>query len=289
METKDLLKKVRVLEIKTRRLSDHLFSGEYHSSFKGRGMSFAEVRQYQVGDDIRNIEWNVTARKHEPYIKVFEEERELTMMLLIDISESENFGSTLQTKSEIITEMAATLAFSAMQNNDKIGVIFFSDQIEKYIPPGKGKSHVLQIIREMIEIKPKSKGTNISGALEYLSSLVRKKAIVFLLSDFKDDGYEKPLKIAAKRHDLTGVRIWDPIDKDFPNMGLVPVLDPETQEKNWIWSSSKKWLRSHKEIFLKQEARFNQLFTKAGAGRISISTKESYVSKLYQFFKGRAR
>lgn len=289
METTDLLKKVRKLEIKTRRLSDHLFSGEYHSSFKGKGMTFSEVRQYQVGDDIRNIEWNVTARKNEPYIKVFEEERELTMMLLIDVSASGIFGSQSQRKSDIITEMSATLAFSAKQNNDKIGVIFFSDKIEKFIPPSKGKTHVLRIIRELIEFTPESKGTNISMALEYLSSVVRKKSIVFLLSDFRDENYDKALKIASKRHDLTGVRLWDPVEKEFPKLGLIPLLDPETNSEKWVWTSSKSWRKKHKEKFLREEAKFVQLFTKAGAGRVSISTKESYVSALYKYFKQKGR
>ena len=209
MDTKELLKKVRKIEIKTRKLSDNIFGGEYHSTFKGRGMTFSEVRPYQFGDDIRNIDWNVTARYNEPFVKVFEEERELTLMLMIDVSGSELFGTEQQFKSELITEIAATLAFSALQNNDKTGLILFSDQVELYIPPKKGKSHVLRIIRELIEFQPKSLKTNISEALQFLSRVSKKKAIVFMLSDFMDTGYEKPIQIAAKKHDITGIRIYD--------------------------------------------------------------------------------
>ncbi|MBA3985325.1 MAG: DUF58 domain-containing protein, partial [Flavobacteriales bacterium] len=220
MDTKELLKKVRKIEIKTRRLSDNLFGGEYHTTFKGRGMTFSEVRQYQFGDDVRNIDWNVTARYNEPFIKVFEEERELTMMLLIDISGSEYFGSTPQFKNEIVTEIAATLAFSALQNNDKIGLILFTDVIELYIPPKKGKSHVLRIIRDLIEFKPKSKKTNIQQALQFLSNVMKKKAIVFVISDFiTDEDYKNALKIASKRHDLTGIRIFDALEETIPNLG----------------------------------------------------------------------
>ena len=209
MDTKELLKKVRKIEIKTRKLSDHIFGGEYHSTFKGRGMTFSEVRPYQFGDDIRNIDWNVTARYNEPFVKVFEEERELTLMLMVDVSGSELFGTKEEFKSEIITEIAATLAFSALQNNDKTGLILFSDQIELYIPPKKGKSHVLRIIRELLEFQPKSFKTNIGEALQFLSRVMKKRAIVFMLSDFMDTGYEKPIQIAAKKHDITGVRVYD--------------------------------------------------------------------------------
>ncbi len=230
MDTKELLKKVRKIEIKTRRLSDNVFGGEYHSTFKGRGMTFSEVRQYQYGDDVRNIDWNVTARYSEPYIKVFEEERELTLMLMADISGSEFFGTDAQFKNEIIIEIAATLAFSALQNNDKVGIILFTDQIEMFIPPKKGKSHVLRIIRELIEFKPKSKKTNIAAALKFLSSVIKKSAIVFILSDFMDDDYEKTVKIAAKKHDLTGIRVYDKRDEELPNLGMVQMRDAETGE-----------------------------------------------------------
>ena len=209
METKEILKKVRKIEIKTRRLSDHIFSGEYHSSFKGRGMTFSEVREYQFGDDVRNIDWNVTARYNQPYIKVFEEERELTMMLVVDISGSQLFGTTSQFKKDTITEIAATLAFSAIQNNDKVGLILFSDSVELFIPPKKGKSHVLRIIRELIEFQPQSKKTNINEALKYLSNVMTKKAIVFVLSDFRDLSYEQTLKSVGKKHDVTGIRVYD--------------------------------------------------------------------------------
>ena len=209
MDTKELLKKVRKIEIKTRRLSDNVFGGEYHSAFKGRGMMFSEVRQYQFGDDVRNIDWNVTARYNEPYVKVFEEERELTLMLMVDISGSEFFGTKHRFKNEIVTEIAATLAFSAMKNNDKTGIILFSDQIELFIPPKKGKSHVLRIIRELLEFKPESNKTDLTQALKFLSNVMKKKAIVFVLSDFLDDNYRDTLKIAAKKHDITGIRVYD--------------------------------------------------------------------------------
>jgi uncharacterized protein (DUF58 family) len=240
MDTKELLKKVRKIEIKTRRLSDHIFGGEYHSTFKGRGMTFSEVRQYQFGDDVRNIDWNVTARYNEPYIKVFEEERELTMMLMVDISGSELFGTDQQFKNEIVTEIAATLAFSATQNNDKIGLILFSDAIELYIPPKKGRSHVLRIIRELIEFKPKSKLTDISVALKFLSNVMKKKTIVFVLSDFiTDDDYKQNLKISAGRHDITGIRVYDKREEEIPNLGMVQMQDEESGELVLVNTASK--------------------------------------------------
>ena len=220
MDTKELLKKVRKIEIKTKRLSNHIFSGEYHSSFKGRGMTFSEVRQYQYGDDIRAIDWNVTARYNDTHIKVFEEERELTMVLMVDISGSEFFGTTEQFKRDTITEIAATLAFSATQNNDKVGLVLFSDDIELFIPPKKGKSHVLRIIRELIEFKPKSNKTNIGEALKYLSNVMKKKAIVFVLSDFMDTDYDHSLKILGNKHDVTGIRVYDKHDEEIPRFGI---------------------------------------------------------------------
>ena len=288
METKDLLKKVRKIEIKTRRLSDHIFSGEYHTSFKGRGMTFSEVRQYQYGDDVRAIDWNVTARYNEPYVKVFEEERELTMMLMVDISGSESFGTKNQLKSEIVTEIAATLAFSATQNNDKIGLILFSDQIELYIPPKKGKSHVLRIIRELIEFEPKSKQTNISQALQFLSGTQKKKAIVFMISDFiTDDDYEKTLKIASKKHDITGVRVFDIREEKMPNIGLVAMQDAETGETQWVNTGSKN-VRLHYEKYYNDKVHyFKDIFSKCGAGTVSSRVDESYVTKLLGYFKSR--
>jgi uncharacterized protein (DUF58 family) len=234
MDTKALLKKVRKIEIKTRRLSDHVFGGEYHSTFKGRGMTFSEVRQYQFGDDVRSIDWNVTARYNEPFVKVFEEERELTLMLVVDVSGSEAFGTQIQFKRDLITEIAATLAFSALQNNDKVGLILFSDQVELFIPPKKGRSHILRIIRELLEFEPESKKTSISTALEFLSGVLKKKAIVFVLSDFMDKNYEKTLRISAKKHDLTGIRVFDPVETKLPNLGIVPLRDAETGMVRWI-------------------------------------------------------
>lgn len=288
METKDLLKKVRKIEIKTRRLSDHIFSGEYHTFFKGRGMTFSEVRQYQYGDDVRAIDWNVTARYNEPYVKVFEEERELTMMLMVDISGSESFGTKNQLKSEIVTEIAATLSFSATQNNDKIGLILFSDQIELYIPPKKGKSHVLRIIRELIEFEPKSKQTNISQALQFLSATQKKKAIVFMISDFiTDDDYEKTLKIASKRHDITGVRVFDIREEKMPNIGLVAMQDAETGQVQWVNTSSKNVRLQYEKYYNDKIHYFKDVFSKCGAGTVNTRVDESYVTKLLGYFKSR--
>jgi uncharacterized protein (DUF58 family) len=288
METKDLLKKVRKIEIKTRRLSDHIFSGEYHTSFKGRGMTFSEVRQYQYGDDVRAIDWNVTARYNEPYVKVFEEERELTMMLMVDISGSENFGSKNQLKSEIVTEIAATLAFSATQNNDKIGLILFSDQIELYIPPKKGKSHVLRIIRELIEFEPKSKQTNIGQALQFLSATQKKKAIVFMISDFiTDDEYEKTLKIASKKHDITGIRVFDLREEQMPNIGLVAMQDVETGNTQWVNTASKNVRLQYEKYYQDKVNYFKDVFSKCGAGSVNTRVDESYVTKLLGYFKSR--
>lgn len=287
METKDLLKKVRKIEIKTRRLSDHIFSGEYHTSFKGRGMTFSEVRQYQFGDDVRAIDWNVTARYNEPYIKVFEEERELTMMLMVDVSGSESFGSKNQFKEEVVTEIAATMAFSATQNNDKIGLILFSDQVELYIPPKKGKSHVLRIIREILEFKPKSRKTDIAQALKFLSGTQKKKAIVFLISDFISDNYEHTLKIASKKHDITGIRVYDVRDERIPNLGLVPMVDAETGEHQLVNTSSKSVRFAYEQYYQDKLKYFKETFSKCGAGSVSTRVDESYVTKLLGYFKSR--
>lgn len=287
MDTKDILKKVRKIEIKTRRLSDHIFSGEYHTSFKGRGMTFSEVRQYQFGDDVRAIDWNVTARYNEPYIKVFEEERELTMMLMADVSGSESFGTKSQFKRDIVTEIAATMAFSATQNNDKIGLILFSDQIELFIPPKKGKSHVLRIIRELIEFEAKSKKTDVGQALKFLSGVLKKKAIVFLISDFMAADYEHTLKIAAKRHDITGVRVYDPREEQMPNLGLVNMTDAETGETLLVNTSSKQVRLEYEKYYQDKVKYFKETFSRCGAGALSTRVDESYVTKLLGYFKSR--
>ena len=287
MDTKELLKKVRKIEIKTRRLSDHVFGGEYHSTFKGRGMTFSEVRQYQFGDDVRSIDWNVTARYQEPYIKVFEEERELTMMLMVDISGSELFGTDQQIKKDIITEIGATLAFSATQNNDKIGLILFTDEIELFIPPKKGRSHVLRIIRELIEFKPKSKATNISQALKFLSNVMKKKAIVFVLSDFIGDDYKQTLKIAAGKHDITGIRVYDKNEETIPNIGMVQMQDQESGELMLVNTNSKKVRAAYGSYYQDKVSFYKDAFAKSGSGAINCRTDESYVKKLLGYFKRR--
>ncbi|MBU7569729.1 MAG: DUF58 domain-containing protein [Flavobacterium sp.] len=288
MDTKELLKKVRKIEIKTRRLSDHIFSGEYHTSFKGRGMTFSEVRQYQFGDDVRAIDWNVTARYNEPYIKVFEEERELTMMLMVDVSGSESFGTQNGFKKDIVTEIAATMAFSATQNNDKIGLILFSDEIELYIPPKKGRSHVLRIIRELIEFKPKSHKTNLSQALRFLSGVMKKKAIVFVISDFMtDDNYEHTLKIAGKKHDLTGIRVYDVREEKMPNIGMVNMLDAETGETMLVNTGSKAVRLEYEKYYQEKMKFFKETFSRCGSGTVNTRVDESYVTKLLGYFKSR--
>ena len=289
METKEILKKVRKIEIKTKRLSNDIFGGEYHSSFKGRGMTFSEVRQYQFGDDVRAIDWNVTARYNEPYIKVFEEERELTMILMADVSGSELFGTSTQFKKETVTEIAATLAFSATQNNDKVGLILFSDEIELFIPPKKGKSHVLRIIRELIEFKPKSKKTNIGTALKFLSSVIKKRAIVFMLSDFMDDDYEKTLKITGKKHDLTGIRVYDKYDEEIPNLGMVPMLDAETSHVQLVNTAAKSVRMRYKANATQIREYYINMFKKSGAGTINVRVDESYVKKLLGYFKHKGK
>lgn len=287
METKDLLKKVRKIEIKTRRLSDHIFSGEYHTSFKGRGMTFSEVRPYQYGDDIRAIDWNVTARYNEAHVKVFEEERELTMMLMVDISGSESFGTKNQFKKDIIIEIAATMAFSATQNNDKIGLILFSDQIELYIPPKKGRSHVLRIIRELIEFQPQSHKTDISQALKFLSGTQKKKAIVFIISDFMSDEYEHTLKIASKKHDITGIRVYDIREEKMPNLGMVAMLDAETGGTQLINTSFKSVRLNYEKYYHDNVQYFKETFSKSGSGVVNTRVDESYVTKLLGYFKSR--
>lgn len=287
MDTKELLKKVRKIEIKTRRLSNHIFSGEYHSHFKGRGMTFSEVRKYQFGDDIRDIDWNVTAKLNEPHIKVFEEERELTMILLVDVSKSESFGTKVQQKRDLITELCAVLAFSAIQNNDKVGVIFFSDQIELFIPPKKGKSHILRIIRELIEFKPVNIGTNLSEAFKFLSSVISKRSIVFTLSDFMDEDYEKNLKIAANKHDLTAIKIFDQVEKELPNIGLVQLKDPETNDLKWVDTSSKEVRKQYAIENRKLDSYFKTSCQKSAADFIELDVSKPYTKQLLEFFKKR--
>ena len=287
MDTKELLKKVRKIEIKTRRLSDHIFGGEYHSTFKGRGMTFSEVRQYQFGDDVRTIDWNVTARYNEPYVKVFEEERELTMMLMADVSGSELFGTSNNFKKEIITEISATLAFSALQNNDKVGLILFSDEVELYIPPKKGKSHILRIIRELLEFTPESQRTDIGEALKFLSNVIKKRAIVFVLSDFISTDYEKTLKITGNKHDLTGIRIYDQREEEIPNLGMVQMQDAETGRHVLVNTQSKKVRQDYNNYYRERVDYFKDIFTKSGCGILDCRVDESYVKKLLAYFKRR--
>ncbi len=287
METSELLKKVRKIEIKTKGLSKHLFSGEYHSTFKGRGMSFSEVRNYHYGDDVRNIDWNVTARTGTPYVKVFEEERELTVMLLIDLSQSEFFGSVDQFKNEVLTEICALLAFSAINNNDKVGVIFFTSEIEKFIPPKKGRKHILRIIRELIDFQPKHKGTNLGIALEYFNNVVKKRSICFILSDFLTASYESPLRIAARRHDIVGVHLYDIKEFELPNVGLVRAVDPETGQVAWLDTAAQTVRDNYKARFEKNREYFHSIFKKSGADTVSIRTDESYVNAFLKFFQRR--
>lgn len=287
METKELLKKVRKVEIKTKRLSNNIFGGEYHSTFKGRGMTFSEVRGYEFGDDVRSIDWNVTARYNAPFVKVFEEERELTLMLMVDISGSKFFGTDNDLKKNIATEISATLAFSAIQNNDKVGLILFTDNVELYIPPAKGRTHILRIIRELIEFKPKSKRTDISKALEFFSNVTSKKSIAFLLSDFISKDYQKALSIASKKHDLTGIRIYDKFEEEMPNLGLIPMIDQETDKVEFIDTGSKDVRKNFKINSLKMRDEFETTFKRNGSGTINCRTDQSYVKLLLGYFKNR--
>ena len=288
MDTKELLKKVRKIEIKSRRLSDNLFGGEYLSTFKGRGMTFSEVRKYEFGDDIRSIDWNVTARYNSPFIKIFEEERELTVMLLVDVSGSELFATKNKLKKEIITEIAATLAFSALKNNDKVGAILFSDKVELFVPPNKGKSHILRIIRELIEFTPNSIKTNIDSSLRFLLNVIQKKAIVFMLSDFIDEKYDKSLKLASKKFDLTGIRVYDIKETEIPKIGIVPIVDAESGQLEWIDTNSRRVRENYKSNYKSNIKHFHSLFKKNGAGVIDCRVDESYVKKLLGYFKLRA-
>src|ERR1700743_1193620 len=286
-DTKELLKKVRKIEIKTRGLSNHLFSGEYHSAFKGRGMAFSEVREYQVGDEIRTIDWNVTARFNHPYVKSFEEERELTVMLLIDVSGSGNFGTIVQQKQDLATEICAVLAFSAIQNNDKVGVIFFSDKIEKFIPPKKGRSHILMIIRELIDFKPENKGTDVAEALRYFTGAIKKRCTAFIISDFMSPEFEAELKIANKKHDVIALRLYDKHEEEFPNLGLIPARDEETGELQWINTGSSEVRKAFKAAALERNGRLTDTFKKSGVDFTSIGTHENYITPLMTLFKKR--
>jgi len=289
MDTTELLKKVRKIEIKTKGLSKHIFSGEYHSAFKGRGMSFSEVRNYTYGDDVRNIDWNVTARTGETSIKVFEEERELTVMLLIDVSASSLFGTSGQFKSELITEIAAVIAFSATTNNDKVGAILFSDKIEKYIPPKKGRKTILRIIRDLITHETENTGTNLKVALEYLNNIQKKRAIVFLLSDFIDHDYEQALNIASRRHDIVGMHIFDKSEKELPDVGLLRIRDAETNKERIIDTSQQSVRSKYADWFSEHEENFKTIFNKSGSDVVSIQTDQDYVKALLKFFKKRGR
>ncbi|SEO56315.1 Protein of unknown function DUF58 [Mucilaginibacter gossypiicola] len=286
-DTKDLLKKVRKIEIKTRGLSNHLFSGEYHSAFKGRGMAFSEVREYQVGDEIRTIDWNVTARFNAPYVKVFEEERELTVMVLMDVSGSENFGTQNQQKQDLATELCAVLAFSAIQNNDKVGIIFFSDKIEKFIPPKKGRSHILMIIRELIAFQPENKGTNVAEALKYFTSVIKKKCTAFVISDFITPEFENELKIANKKHDIIALKLYDKHEEEFPNLGLIPVKDEESGQIMWVNTGDKAVRDAFKWDAVKRNAALQDTFKRSGVDYTTIGTHESYVKPLMTLFKKR--
>ncbi len=287
METKELLKKVRKIEIKTRGLTRQIFAGEYHSAFKGRGMTFSEVREYQYGDDIRTIDWNVTARFNHPYVKVFEEERELTVMLLIDLSASGDFGTQEQLKRNLITEIAALLSFSAIENNDKIGVILFSDRIEKFIPPQKGRKHILRIIRELLEFQPQSKGTDISESLRFLTNAIKKRCTAFLISDFRDKGYSKSLQVANNKHDVAALHIYDRRETSMPSVGLVRVLDAESGRERWIDTSRSRVRESYAMKWESHVEMMGEIFSRAGVDSVSLRTGEDYVKPLMWLFKKR--
>lgn len=288
METSDLLKRVRQIEIKTRGLSNNIFAGQYHSAFKGKGMSFSEVREYQYGDDVRDIDWNVTARYNKPFVKVFEEERELTVMLLIDVSNSLDFGTVKQLKKDMVTEIAATLAFSAIQNNDKIGVIFFSDRIEKFIPPKKGRKHILYIIRELLDFKPESKRTDIKIAVEYLTNVIKKRCTTFMISDFIDENdFRNALTIANRKHDIVAIQVYDRRMAELPDVGLMKVRDAETGHEQWIDTSSRALRRAHNDWWIQRQGVLNETFTKSNVDSVSIRTGQDYVKSLLNLFAKR--
>src|SRR5690554_1300054 len=288
METTDLLKKVRYIEIKTRGLSRNIFAGEYHSAFKGRGMAFSEVREYQFGDDLRDIDWNVTARYNRPYVKIFEEERELTVMLMIDVSESLGFGSRSVLKRDMVAEIAGTLAFSAIQNNDKIGVIFFTDRVEKFIPPKKGKKHILFIIREILGFEPEGSGTDLNLALRYMTNAIKKRCTTFLISDFIDpDDYSKALQIANRKHDVVAIQVYDALSTALQPVGLMKVRDPETGEEQWIDSSSRKVRDTYRKWWDGLRLKMNSAFRQSGVDSVSVSTESDYVRSLLKLFQQR--
>ncbi|NOQ23913.1 MAG: DUF58 domain-containing protein [Bacteroidales bacterium] len=293
MEASELIKKVRKIEIKTRGLSKNIFAGEYHSAFKGRGMAFSEVREYQYGDDVRNIDWNVTARFNHPFIKIYEEERELTVMLLVDVSNSRVFGTQSQLKKNLITEISAVLSFSAIQNNDKIGVILFSDKVEKFIPPKKGRTHILRIIRELIEFSPENNGTDISEALRYLTNVIKKRSTAFLISDFMDDDennvpkFDEAIRIANRKHDVVGLKIYDKREKELPSIGLVRMKDAETGEYIWVDTTSLSLRRNYANWYRNMDASVNETLVRAGVDFVSIATDQDYVKPLINLFKKR--
>ncbi len=287
-DTAELLKKVRRIELKTKGLSNQIFSGEYHSAFKGKGMAFSEVREYAIGDEVRTIDWNVTARFGHPFVKIFEEERELTVILLVDVSGSDSFGTKVQLKKSMITEICAVLSFSAITNNDKIGIIFFSDEVEKFIPPKKGKSHILRIIRELLELTPKKQGTNISAGLRYLNNVVKKRSIAFLITDFMDDGYEDALRLVNKKHDLVALRIYDNRESEMPNLGLVQFADPETGEVRWVNTGSKKVRDKYAAAARSVASKATNACKRAGVDMASIATHESYITPLRNLFAKRS-
>ena len=289
METSEIIKKVRKIEIKARGLSSNIFAGQYHSAFKGRGMAFSEVREYQFGDDVRDIDWNVTARFHRPYVKVFEEERELTVMLLIDVSGSLDFGTQKQMKRDMVTEIAATIAFSAIQNNDKIGVVFFSDKIEKYIPPKKGRKHILYIIREMLDFHPESKKTDVKQAVEFLSSVQKRRTTSFILSDFyvRND-FMQSLQIANRKHDVVAIQVYDQRAKELPDVGLMKVVDAETGFEQYVDTSSKRLRDSYRKYWMDRQSQLQETFNKSNVDNVSISTNEDFVKSLLMLFKQRS-
>ena len=287
MEATELIKKVRKIEIKTRGLTRHIFAGEYHSAFKGRGIAFSEVREYQYGDDIRSIDWNVTARFNHPYVKVFEEERELTVMLLIDVSGSGSFGTTVNFKREVMTEVAAVLSFSAIFNNDKIGVIFFSDKVEKFIPPQKGRTHILRIIRELLDFKPESLKTNLDEPLRFLTNAIKKRCTAFVLSDFIAPGFEEALRIASNKHDIVAVKVFDPLEITIPDVGLIRLTDAETGEEKWIDTSSRSSRKAYNQRWEDHISEIKNVFKKCGIDSAFISTGEDYVKPLIKLFESR--
>jgi uncharacterized protein (DUF58 family) len=287
VETAELLKRVRKIEIKTRGLTNQIFAGEYHSAFKGRGMAFSEVREYQYGDDIRNIDWNVTARFNHPYIKIFEEERELTVMLVIDVSGSHKFGTSQRLKKTLMAELAAVLAFSAIKNNDKIGAILFTDRVEKFIPPKKGRQHTLRVIRELIEFEPQHQTTNISEGLRYLTNAIKKRSIAFVISDFINTNFEDALSIANRKHDLVALRIYDQREAEIPSLGLVQVKDAETEELTWVDTSDLSVRESYMQWWKSNQASLTEMFAKRGVDNVMIRTDEDYVKPLIKLFKQR--